>query len=156
VHFLHPPPRSAPNSLVQGKFPFIFLRDRLLRYRNHNQGYGSCSMSISIKFLRPTLCKSWTGSSNSRTKVLGRVRGRHLERTSLGSSKTNSKMSQKQTPSDFLKQIIGRPVVVKLNNGVDYRGKQLSLACACKPAENSSIHCSFSLTVHCNYYQLQK
>jgi len=45
-------------------------------------------------------------------------------------------MSQKQTPSDFLKQIIGRPVVVKLNNGVDYRGKQLFLACACKPAEN--------------------
>lgn len=32
-------------------------------------------------------------------------------------------MSKKQTPSDFLKQIIGRPVVVKLNNGVDYRGK---------------------------------
>uniref|UniRef100_A0A3B1JC19 U6 snRNA-associated Sm-like protein LSm6 n=1 Tax=Astyanax mexicanus TaxID=7994 RepID=A0A3B1JC19_ASTMX len=33
------------------------------------------------------------------------------------------KMSlRKQTPSDFLKQIIGRPVVVKLNSGVDYRG----------------------------------
>ena len=31
-------------------------------------------------------------------------------------------MSKKQTPSDFLKQIIGRPVVVKLNSGVDYRG----------------------------------
>lgn len=30
---------------------------------------------------------------------------------------------RKQTPSDFLKQIIGRPVVVKLNSGVDYRGK---------------------------------
>lgn len=26
--------------------------------------------------------------------------------------------SRKQTPSDFLKQIIGRPVVVKLNSGV--------------------------------------
>lgn len=26
--------------------------------------------------------------------------------------------SKKQTPSDFLKQIIGRPVVVKLNSGV--------------------------------------
>ncbi|KAF6724622.1 U6 snRNA-associated Sm-like protein LSm6 [Oryzias melastigma] len=35
----------------------------------------------------------------------------------------SSKMSlRKQTPSDFLKQIIGRPVVVKLNSGVDYRG----------------------------------
>ena len=31
-------------------------------------------------------------------------------------------MSQRQDPSDFLKQIIGRPVVVKLNSGVDYRG----------------------------------
>jgi U6 snRNA-associated Sm-like protein LSm6 len=31
-------------------------------------------------------------------------------------------MSKKQTPSEFLKQIIGRPVVVKLNSGVDYRG----------------------------------
>lgn len=38
-------------------------------------------------------------------------------------------MSKKQTPSDFLKQIIGRPVVVKLNNGVDYRGKQQLSAC---------------------------
>lgn len=33
------------------------------------------------------------------------------------------KMSfRKQTPSEFLKQIIGKPVVVKLNSGVDYRG----------------------------------
>lgn len=31
-------------------------------------------------------------------------------------------MSRKQNPSEFLKQIIGRPVVVKLNSGVDYRG----------------------------------
>ena len=28
----------------------------------------------------------------------------------------------KQTPSDFLKQIVGWPVVVKLNSGVDYQG----------------------------------
>ena len=31
-------------------------------------------------------------------------------------------MSRRQNPNDFLKQIIGRPVVVKLNSGVDYRG----------------------------------
>eukprot|EP00041_Stephanoeca_diplocostata_P010901 m.174694 g.174694 ORF g.174694 m.174694 type:complete len:77 (-) comp18332_c0_seq2:1491-1721(-) len=31
-------------------------------------------------------------------------------------------MSAKTTPSDFLKTIIGRPVIVKLNSGVDYRG----------------------------------
>ncbi|CAH8521544.1 unnamed protein product [Heterobilharzia americana] len=30
-------------------------------------------------------------------------------------------MSHKQTPRDFLKLIIGRPVVVKLNSGADYR-----------------------------------
>ena len=30
--------------------------------------------------------------------------------------------SKKRTPSDFLKEIIGQPVVVKLNSGVDYRG----------------------------------
>ena len=28
-----------------------------------------------------------------------------------------------KTPADFLKAIKGRPVVVKLNSGVDYRGK---------------------------------
>ena len=33
-------------------------------------------------------------------------------------------MSRRQNPNDFLKQIIGRPVVVKLNSGVDYRGNQ--------------------------------
>ena len=31
---------------------------------------------------------------------------------------------RKQTPSEFLKQIIGKPVVVKLNSGVDYRGER--------------------------------
>ena len=28
----------------------------------------------------------------------------------------------KRTPSDFLKAVLGRPVNVKLNNGVEYRG----------------------------------
>mmetsp|Transcript_22278 Transcript_22278/g.22970 ORF Transcript_22278/g.22970 Transcript_22278/m.22970 type:complete len:89 (+) Transcript_22278:24-290(+) len=28
----------------------------------------------------------------------------------------------KRSPSDFLKQVLGRPVVVKLNTGEDYRG----------------------------------
>lgn len=30
-----------------------------------------------------------------------------------------------KTPADFLKSIRGRPVVVKLNSGVDYRGSSL-------------------------------
>ena len=28
----------------------------------------------------------------------------------------------KRSPSDFLKQVLGRPVVVKLNSGEEYRG----------------------------------
>ena len=36
-------------------------------------------------------------------------------------------MSRRQTPNEFLQQIIGRPVVVKLNSGVDYRGKYKSI-----------------------------
>ncbi|KAH8875748.1 U6 snRNA-associated Sm-like protein LSm6 [Schistosoma japonicum] len=34
---------------------------------------------------------------------------------------TDKRMAHKQTPRDFLKLIIGRPVVVKLNSGADYR-----------------------------------
>lgn len=29
----------------------------------------------------------------------------------------------KRSPSDFLKTVLGRPVVVKLNSGIDYRGE---------------------------------
>lgn len=35
---------------------------------------------------------------------------------------------QKNNPADFLKQVLGRPVVVKLNSGVDYRGAALAPA----------------------------
>ena len=50
-------------------------------------------------------------------------------------------MSKKQTPSDFLKQIIGRPVVVKLNNGVDYRGKdRVSLSYVSERLHAFSLH----------------
>jgi len=31
-------------------------------------------------------------------------------------------ITRRQTPSEFLKKIVGKPVVVKLNSGVDYRG----------------------------------
>ena len=37
-------------------------------------------------------------------------------------------MSRK-TPSDFLKQISGQPVVVKLNSGIDYRGNYILILC---------------------------
>ncbi|XP_042049780.1 sm-like protein LSM36B [Salvia hispanica] len=37
-------------------------------------------------------------------------------------SGAGEKLSGTKTPADFLKSIRGRPVVVKLNSGVDYRG----------------------------------
>ncbi|KAI0988681.1 hypothetical protein GJ496_004383 [Pomphorhynchus laevis] len=41
--------------------------------------------------------------------------------------KIMTSIMQKQVPSEFLRSIIGRPVVVKLNSGVDYRGVLLCL-----------------------------
>lgn len=38
------------------------------------------------------------------------------------SSSSSSVSSSKRTPSDFLKSILGRPVVIKLNSGIVYRG----------------------------------
>jgi hypothetical protein len=38
-------------------------------------------------------------------------------------------MSRKEALSQFIQQIHGRPVVVKLNSGVDYRGKAGFLGC---------------------------
>jgi U6 snRNA-associated Sm-like protein LSm6 len=32
-----------------------------------------------------------------------------------------------KTPSDFLKSIKGKPVLVKLNSGVDYRGESANV-----------------------------
>jgi hypothetical protein len=36
-------------------------------------------------------------------------------------------MSRKEALSQFIQQIHGRPVVVKLNSGVDYRGKTVKM-----------------------------
>lgn len=47
----------------------------------------------------------------------------HFWNLDVSNNHLQFKMSARQTPNEFLKQIIGRPVVVKLNNGVDYRGK---------------------------------
>lgn len=49
-------------------------------------------------------------------------------------------MSRKEALSQFINQIHGRPVVVKLNSGVDYRGKYfLFLAFRNKCSSNSSM-----------------
>jgi small nuclear ribonucleoprotein (snRNP)-like protein len=34
-------------------------------------------------------------------------------------------MAQERTPSTFLSEIVGKPVIVRLNSGIDYRGKWL-------------------------------
>ena len=43
-------------------------------------------------------------------------------RASLPPLAAQAGMASKSNPSDFLKTVLGRPVVVKLNSGVDYRG----------------------------------
>ena len=51
-----------------------------------------------------------------------------------------------KTPADFLKSIKGKPVVVKLNSGVDYRGYSPSITSDLSsfPAWNSVIDCGWS------------
>mmetsp|Transcript_16166 Transcript_16166/g.44758 ORF Transcript_16166/g.44758 Transcript_16166/m.44758 type:complete len:107 (-) Transcript_16166:432-752(-) len=34
----------------------------------------------------------------------------------------DKKTEKKRSPSDFLKSVLGRPAVVKLNSGIEYRG----------------------------------
>ena len=45
-----------------------------------------------------------------------------LLRTDTNPSTLHRMTTKKQSPNEFLKQLIGRPVVVKLTSGVDYRG----------------------------------
>ena len=52
---------------------------------------------------------------------------------------------QKNNPADFLKQVLGRPVVVKLNSGVDYRGGHPSASHTpetCRPQQRNADGCS--------------
>jgi hypothetical protein len=42
-------------------------------------------------------------------------------------------VGEAKTPSDFLKSIRGKPVIVKLNSGVDYRGMNHLTRPACSP-----------------------
>jgi len=37
-------------------------------------------------------------------------------------SKAKQQQQQRRSPSDFLKSVLGRPVRVKLNSGIEYRG----------------------------------
>ena len=52
-----------------------------------------------------------------------------VQRPALTSSLMEEVSASARTPADFLKSIKGKPVVVKLNSGVDYRGKGCVLVC---------------------------
>mmetsp|Transcript_209 Transcript_209/g.506 ORF Transcript_209/g.506 Transcript_209/m.506 type:complete len:110 (+) Transcript_209:114-443(+) len=38
------------------------------------------------------------------------------------STTADQKREKKRSPSDFLKSVLGRPAIVKLNSGIEYRG----------------------------------
>ena len=42
-------------------------------------------------------------------------------------TKDGKQAAKKRSPSDFLKSVLGRPVCVKLNSGIEYRGVLASL-----------------------------
>lgn len=55
-----------------------------------------------------------------------------------------------KTPADFLKSIRGRPVVVKLNSGVDYRGWSfVKLLYFCQFCDGFSQCCMFLCSFSC-------
>lgn len=66
-----------------------------------------------------------------------------------------------KTPSDFLKSIKGKPVLVKLNSGVDYRGRQPNTTAGDGPnlqqpglpacPQRLSNHCSPATSAFCRH-----
>jgi U6 snRNA-associated Sm-like protein LSm6 len=54
---------------------------------------------------------------------------------SLGVGAAAAPGSAKRTPTDFLKSVLGRPVIVKLNSGVSYRGILACLDGQCPASE---------------------
>lgn len=50
------------------------------------------------------------------------MEGESAQSSVIADSKVVVDTSAKKSPSDFLKQVIGKPVIVQLNSGVTYRG----------------------------------
>mmetsp|Transcript_17686 Transcript_17686/g.25822 ORF Transcript_17686/g.25822 Transcript_17686/m.25822 type:complete len:106 (-) Transcript_17686:261-578(-) len=48
--------------------------------------------------------------------------GQAARATGAGTGSVSAGAAQKKSPSEFLKNVLGKAVVVKLNSGVDYRG----------------------------------
>ena len=55
--------------------------------------------------------------------------------------------SDKRTPSEFLKNVLGRPVVVKLNSGVDYRGEAWHIPAAVSSQDGGASSIALQLPV---------
>lgn len=51
------------------------------------------------------------------------------------------------SPTDFLRNVVGQKVVVRLNSGVDYRGACLCGACDSIQADSGPVSISYSPTV---------
>ena len=54
--------------------------------------------------------------------LLNIVRWKCPPHTPAPAAMSGAAPAPKNNPAEFLKQVLGRPVVVKLNSGVDYRG----------------------------------
>eukprot|EP00116_Pleurobrachia_bachei_P001107 sb/3461369/ len=86
-------------------------RDRIGNFRYRSSGPGGTPRS-STKFCEKT----------RRTTLTLMINGEKERDKSYSENPVPDKERGKQTPNEFLKQLIGRPVVVKLSSGVDYRG----------------------------------
>ena len=70
-------------------------------------------VTVAVDFLCwRTVMRCWRGHT---TQIIGTCTAGSLHGSMADAAK-------KRTPTDFLNSVIGRPVVVKLNSGVDYRG----------------------------------
>ena len=50
------------------------------------------------------------------------ISGSSIASSPLRTNHDRQNAMSKKSPGDFIKQVLGRPVIVKLNNGADYRG----------------------------------
>lgn len=57
---------------------------------------------------------------------------------SNGAEGTAPETGVSKSPADFLKSIKGKPVVVKLNSGVDYRGTRIEESCVWRQRQRSA------------------
>ena len=87
-------------------------RSRLATFRLHFLDLPACVVLIRRAYFQPRSYRS--------SHLEARIGHRHATETHVRRRRARSGAAK--TPADFLKSIRGKPVVVKLNSGVDYRG----------------------------------